>query len=520
MSGGYIYVLGNTVRSIRHHPCAIFIMSSMPTVATQDTCTPGYIFSSQDELRSAFALSMSAMYKAEVPLYGDLVALTASINKQILEAKHQTPDAVHWPDESTRLDLERHGAVRVGTPQELATMRRLFALIGLHPIGYYDLSVAGLPMHATAFRPLTPEALAINPFRVFTTLLRPELLAPSARELAMSLLSRRSIFSSALMELIDIGETQHGLTPEQGTAFVAEAMKTFMWQPVTTTSYDDYLALKEEHPIIADVACFGSAHINHLTPRTLDIDMAHSQMKAQGLAVKSRIEGPPLRSIPILLRQTSFLALEEKIKFLSTTDSQVIAPSLVEGSHRARFGEIEQRGTAVTPRGRRLYDRLLSRATQESCRTQATSAETDEILRRVFQGFPDDWATLLEQRLVYCTYSVNDDRDIRARHIQGSCYVNKLLETGVLRASPQTYEDFLPFSAAGIFHSNLGQAPSDGDTQLASEGDQAGFERALGASVLDADVLYQVAEIASLVACSRKLGIECLVPESCSEYDP
>lgn len=488
----------------------------MPAIVSPDT--PSHNFSRQDDLRSAFALSMSDMYKAEVPLYGDLVQIVQETNKHVLDTKHQTPEAVHWLDESTRLDLERHGAIRVGTPQELGTMRRLFALIGLHPVGYYDLSVASLPMHATAFRPLTPEALASNSFRMFTTLLRPELLAPSARELAMWLLSRRSIFSPALMELIDVGETQHGFTPEQGTAFIAEAMKTFMWQPITTTSHDDYLKLKGEHPIIADVACFASAHINHLTPRTLDIDMAHSEMKAQGLAVKSRIEGPPLRSIPILLRQTSFLALEERVQFPSTTNRQVTSSSLMEGYHRARFGEIEQRGAAVTPRGRRLYDQLLSRATQESRHTHATPTKTDEILRRVFQDFPDQWAALVEQRLVYCTYSVVDDRELSAGHIHDPCSVNSLLKSGVLRASPQTYEDFLPFSAAGIFQSNLGQTRSNDGEQLGRGGDKAGFERALGAPVLDADALYQVAEIDSLVACSRKLGIECLVPPSPSKY--
>jgi uncharacterized glyoxalase superfamily metalloenzyme YdcJ len=486
-------------------------LPSMPTIVSQNTQNHKFIH--QDDLRSAFALSMSAMYKSEVPLYGDLVRIVEETNKHILGRKHQSPGPVHGLDESIRLDLERHGAIRLGMPQELATMRRLFALIGLHPVGYYDLSVAGLPMHATAFRPLASEALAVNPFRVFTTLLRPELVAWSARDIAMSQLSRRSIFSPALMELIHIGEKQHGFTPDQGTTFVTESMKTFTWQPVATTSHDTYLTLKREHPILADVACFGSAHINHLTPRTLDIDMAHAQMKAQGLDVKSRIEGPPLRSIPILLRQTSFLALEEKVRFPCTTNTHKSPSPLSEGYHRARFGEIEQRGAAVTPRGRRLYDELLTRAMQESCHTQATRIETDEILRRFFEAFPDDWATLVEQKLVYCVYSVvNKDHPFSAQSVQGPCSVGSLLESGVLRASPQTYEDFLPFSAAGIFQSNLGHAHSDDETQLTSEGDKPGFERSLGAPVLDADTLYQVAEIASLVACSRELGIDCLAP--------
>jgi uncharacterized glyoxalase superfamily metalloenzyme YdcJ len=48
-------------------------------------------------------------------------------------------------------------------------MRRLFAVMGMAPVGYYDLSVAGVPVHSTTFRPVTDAALAYNPFRVFTS---------------------------------------------------------------------------------------------------------------------------------------------------------------------------------------------------------------------------------------------------------------------------------------------------------------------------------------------------------------
>ncbi len=33
-----------------------------------------------------------------------------------------------------------------------------------------------------------------------------------------------------------------------------------------------------------------------------------------------------------------------------------------QGTHTARFGEIEQRGVALTPKGRQLYDDLLRNA--------------------------------------------------------------------------------------------------------------------------------------------------------------
>jgi len=58
---------------------------------------------------------------------------------------------------------------------------------------------------------------------------------------------------------------------------------------------------------------------------------------------KAVIEGPPHREWPILLRQTSFKALEELICFAGDT----------QGTHTARFGEVEAaRGSAYAKRTR------------------------------------------------------------------------------------------------------------------------------------------------------------------------
>jgi uncharacterized glyoxalase superfamily metalloenzyme YdcJ len=65
-------------------------------------------------------------------------------------------------------------------------------------------------------------------------------------------------------------------------------------------------------------------------------------MRASGMMVKDRLEGPPSRHCPILLRQTSFLALEERIVFLRSNANPM------SGFHKARFGKIEERGAAAT----------------------------------------------------------------------------------------------------------------------------------------------------------------------------
>jgi uncharacterized glyoxalase superfamily metalloenzyme YdcJ len=186
--------------------------------------------------------------------------------------------------------------------------------------------------------------------------------------------------------------------------------------------------------------------MNHLTPRARDIDAAQEAMREAGLEAKHIIEGPPRRKCPILLRQTAFKALTEEVEF-KTADGWETA------RHTARFGEIEQRGAALTPKGRTLYDQCLA-ASKQSEKDHA------DALNEAFADFPDDWDTLRCEGLAYFGQD----------------------------GEPLTYEDFLPVSAAGIFRSNL---RSSDEGFGSGSGDQSGFEAAMGRSCLDMFALYE-----------------------------
>jgi len=453
-------------------------------------------FVDSDTLRTKFALAMSAMYKKEVPLYSDLIGIVQDVNNTVLSEGASHVDQ----DEIQRLALERHGAVRLGTAVEAHTIRRMFNVLGMSAVDYYDLSVAGLPMHATCFRPTQASSLSKNPFRVFTTLLRPELLeSRQARELALDLLAKRDIFSDELKALLDIAEGQaYRLSHSQATPFIVEALRTFSWQPFAQATQEQHQFLSEEHPILADIACFSSAHINHLTPRTLDIDAAQRAMKAAGMDAKSVIEGPPKRNIPILLRQTSFLALSESVQFKVDASHEKVC--YVPGQHRARFGEIEERGAALTQAGRRLYDNLHAQATsKESPKTGKSRAEA---FAETFQEFPDNWSLLRQQGLVYCSYKYTGNfrhLDYQPRvELDDSDLLKWLLKEGFVEARPIVYEDFLPFSAAGIFQSNLAKSPEPGERHgKTSKHDQDGLELVLGCPILSSSQLYASEEMTS-----------------------
>lgn len=446
-------------------------------------------FTTPDQIRRLFAQAMSRMYRTEVPLYGTLVELVERINAQVLADDPALAAQLRRSGERERLDEERHGAIRVGTAEELATLRRLFAVMGMQPVGYYDLSVAGVPVHSTAFRPLTAEALAQNPFRVFTSLLRLELIDDAAlRAQAAEILGQRRIFTPQALALIEQAEREGGLGQADAERFVAEALETFRWHGDATVSLPTYHALHDAHRLIADVVSFRGPHINHLTPRTLDIDAAQAGMVQAGIAAKAVIEGPPRRACPILLRQTSFKALEEQVHFPDGQGGE-------QGRHTARFGEIEQRGLALTPKGRALYDQLLAQA-REIEGTGSTGGDYGTRLQAVFASFPDDHATLRQEGLGYYRYQLTDAGHAEPHRV-ADLPAEVLVASGLATADPIVYEDFLPVSAAGIFQSNLG---GEEQRAYAAHANREAFEAALGAKVHDEFALYEGLQAQSLAA--------------------
>ncbi|EFL9559112.1 VOC family protein [Escherichia coli] len=437
-----------------------------------------------DEIREQFSQAMSAMYQQEVPQYGTLLELVADVNLAVLENNPQLHEKMVNADELARLNVERHGAIRVGTAQELATLRRMFAIMGMYPVSYYDLSQAGVPVHSTAFRPIDDASLARNPFRVFTSLLRLELIENEIlRQKAAEILRQRDIFTPRCRQLLEEYEQQGGFNETQAQEFVQEALETFRWHQSATVDEETYRALHNEHRLIADVVCFPGCHINHLTPRTLDIDRVQSMMPECGIEPKILIEGPPRREVPILLRQTSFKALEETVLFAGQK----------QGTHTARFGEIEQRGVALTPKGRQLYDDLLRNAG-----TGQDNLTHQMHLQETFRTFPDSEFLMRQQGLAWFRYRLTPSGEAHRQAIHPGDDPQPLIERGWVVAQPITYEDFLPVSAAGIFQSNLGN-----ETQTRSHGNASreAFEQALGCPVLDEFLLYQEAEERSKRRC-------------------
>lgn len=408
-----------------------------------------------------------------------------------------------------RLKVERHGAIRLGKPDELAMIARLFGQFGMKPVGYYDLSPSGVPVHSTAFRPVTAEALAVNPFRVFTSLLLPELLGPELRAEVEAVLAERDIFHPRVREIVAKAEAEGGVRAEDAEELVTKALETFKWHDSALVGRHTYDRMHGAHPLVADIAAFKGPHINHLTPRVLDIDAAQAGMSARGITPKTIIEGPPKRACEILLRQTSFQALTEPITFPEARNGSSSSPSppsppapaaanmerTNSGNHRARFGEIEQRGCALTRKGHALYVKLMAQVP-----AAMDNAAHQRNLAKAFASFPDTFEGMFDQGLAYFEYEA-------VSHPPAPMRLGALVAKGHVRLRPITYEDFLPASAAGIFQSNLDERDrSRSPSPNRGAASKAAFAQILPVPLHDSFELYDRIQARSQRALETALG--------------
>jgi uncharacterized glyoxalase superfamily metalloenzyme YdcJ len=406
-------------------------------------------------LRAGFAAALSRMYAAEVPAYTTLVDVATAINRD------------HAGDERlgslNRVTAERHGAIRVGSVRELADVADLFAAFGMYPVGYYDLREAAspVPVVSTAFRPIDADELARNPFRVFTSMLAtadPRFFPDALRARVERFVGERRLFDPVLIADARRIAEAGGAEADLADRFVERATAAFALsrEPIDKGWYDE---LSDVSPVAADIAGVSSTHINHLTPRVLDIDELNRRMTERGITMIDAIQGPPRWNGPdVLLRQTSFQALAEPRRFRGP------GGTVTDGTLRVRFGEVEARGVALTPKGRERYDAAMAFLAQE--RSDPGKTQPDRAAAWA-QHFPATDGELAAQGLAY--YRGGDP------------------------TKPVVYEDFLPASAAGIFRSNL-----DSDTAVADGADPADYSLdwmagAIGHHVHDPYDLYEKA---------------------------
>lgn len=462
----------------------------------------------QWKLRAEFARRLSNMYAEDVPVYGALLAVSQEVNREVLLHRGSDAERLGGID---RVSAERHGAIRLGTPREMAQAATIFEAMGMYPVGFYDLRDAtrsAVPVVSTAFRPVDADELARSPFRVFASMLVPtdrRFFSVDLQGRLLRFLDSRELFGPELLRLADRGIDQQGLATRDAEKFLALATAAFALSDEAADRrwYDELHAVSS---VAADIGAVKSTHIDQLTPRVLDIDALYHRMGSRGITMIDAIQGPPRWEGPdVLLRQTAFRGLAEAGTFREADGN---CPA---GNLSIRFGEVEARGIALTRTGRCLYDRLITETEDAIAQRGGTAlmscGERNEIAADIWRrSVPLTENELASDDLAYFTFRVNERRSRDGTPAPHT--LRELLEQQWVIADPIVYEDFLPKSTADIFQSNFTSSQAVIDTdQCGSVINRAWLEDVLLSEVADPYGLYDGIRLRSLDSVAETLSI-------------
>jgi len=236
-------------------------------------------FADKVQMQNRLFAELSRMFGQEVPLYDKSLLVNRECNQTVgalLEQLHL--GFALSDDQLEKTSGERHGAIRIGKPSEYRLIGRFFAAFGMVPHNFYDMANVGAksqPIIATAFRSrLNPD------HRIFCSLLLTDYFDAPTKGRIEALLAAREVFSEQAKQLLDKNEQQDGLSWDDANALIAEGgNRIFKWTGRARDHqlYQDLCAAGFK--IAADIACFDSHHLNHLTPNTLCLDLYTAAMK-------------------------------------------------------------------------------------------------------------------------------------------------------------------------------------------------------------------------------------------------
>ncbi|MFN9972648.1 MAG: 2-oxoadipate dioxygenase/decarboxylase family protein, partial [Phycisphaerae bacterium] len=251
----------------------------MTTFAKQPSKPSGVALADKVQMQHRLFSELSNMFGKEVPLYDKALLVNKECNKAVCALLGQMYSGFTISEEQLdKTSGERHGAIRIGRPDEYRWIARFFAQFAMEPHNFYDMANVGAksqPIIATAFRS------AHNPeHRVFSSLLLTDYFDEKTKARIEAVLAQRTVFSDKAKQLIEKGEKQGGLDWNDANDLIREGTeRIFKW----TGKARDHSLYKElcdaGFKIAADIACFQAHHLNHLTPNTFWIDLYTAAMK-------------------------------------------------------------------------------------------------------------------------------------------------------------------------------------------------------------------------------------------------
>ena len=397
-----------------------------------------------------------------MPIYREMMAIAREINSRAGES------------EAKRLGKIMHAAIRCASDEELRTIVDIFALMGSQPVNYYDLRER-VSVESTAFRPMSPEELQQNGFRVFCSRLSLDCIPAEHQSFLEEMIARRHVFSDDFLKLIRIGKQQGGFDESQADHFVESCVNVFSRPEEALISIDEFEKLRSINKVACQILVSNALAFNHLTPSVASVPEAHEEMQARGIKTIPVWQGPV--GLDIVLRQTSCLAPAITLKFPNGDGT------FVEADYQETFVEFEERLQAPTPQGRELFEEMFDRGKQALELTEGEPGYAEHYYRVMTEAlaeYPSAPLELWNEGLAYFTFELAPNAE--SATISGD--FDELVDRGLVELIPQQYEDFFGPAATNIFNSNIGLGGVS-NVGIAKRDAQKSYEAGIGREVVN-----------------------------------
>src|SRR6478609_3441415 len=101
-------------------------------------------FANKTEMQNLLFAELSKMFGAEVPLYDKSLLVNKACNQTVCALLSQKFHGFKISEaELDKTSSERHGAIRIGKPDEYRWIAKYFAAFGLLPHNFYDMTKLG-----------------------------------------------------------------------------------------------------------------------------------------------------------------------------------------------------------------------------------------------------------------------------------------------------------------------------------------------------------------------------------------
>lgn len=426
-----------------------------------------------DEIRLKYVQMISDLFHSRYSVYGVVFDIVRDVNNMALIQNASLYDEMVKKGQKQTFSQELSAHYILFNPGDLGIIRRIFAVMGLYPVGFYNLDLNGKSLASTLFKPLNKIALKQQPFRITVSLANQSFDNECEQH---NVPKNRLDLSEKFLGLLQKFEKYSALNELDVHYFIQELQEN-LHKP----DYD--MQCCEQRPFRSSMNQIReSIMIRSTSLACLNLPKVIEELKHFDLYAIDDLDGPSDRKHPLLFNKMNInLRSKHPDHQKSDSDNQNIPVFTIQ---------LEQRGLALTAKGHQFFKSILSNLKSRlEPRTRLSLVQKRKLMNQVFKRFPDSSYSLYRKGLAYFTFSVNPEIEIIDDRYWTEEDLPRLIRSKRILLTPLIFED--------IYSSYSVHASSSFDFVE----EKKSFEAYLGTCIHDEMRYYVLCQEQSLQTC-------------------